>query len=164
MFITSLSLNCSAVQLDSSGSEDSGHAEHQDRTLHRHEQWGLPLHISKSTKGYTNFQTCPKTSYCVKDVCQRHHAVEAKYLRPPFILHFSKPNTVELKIVLITAIIFVVGLFLKVPLCSPVLHLFENTQYIFFYKIQNILTHNFFLWWHSFCFFFFCLMIPQKAF
>ena len=35
----------SAVQLDSCGAQDSGHPEHQDRALCRHEQRGLPLHF-----------------------------------------------------------------------------------------------------------------------
>lgn len=35
----------SAVQLDSCGSQDSGHSEHQDWSLCRHEQRGLPLHF-----------------------------------------------------------------------------------------------------------------------
>lgn len=36
---------CSAVQLDSCGTQDSGHPEHQDGALRRHEQRGLPLHL-----------------------------------------------------------------------------------------------------------------------
>lgn len=38
-------MSCSAVQLDSCGTQDSGHPEHQDGALRRHEQRGLPLHI-----------------------------------------------------------------------------------------------------------------------
>lgn len=36
---------CSAVQLDSCGTQNSGHPEHQDGALRRHEQRGLPLHL-----------------------------------------------------------------------------------------------------------------------
>lgn len=40
-----LSFFSSAVQLDSCGSQDSCHPEHQDGTLRCHEQRGLPLHF-----------------------------------------------------------------------------------------------------------------------
>lgn len=56
-----ISLSFSTVQLDSCGSADSGHPEHQDRTLRRHEQWGLPLHFGTLNTYFTQCCTGAKT-------------------------------------------------------------------------------------------------------